>query len=181
MRQSLFALGLAALAEATPLMRRQAIDLEGILADGPPPSTSIGATPTTISVNPTILASSAAAEVTQDLVASALAATITGAPDKIKRQDSGAACSARPAQPLGAGPVPSPDNASAFLAFSSFSQAALAAPTPTNYVAAFINLQAENNAAGYMGYTLLDSYDTNLCASKCSAIQDCNAFNIGEF
>lgn len=44
----------------------------------------------------------------------------------------------------------------------------------------FKNLQAENNALGYMGYTLMDSYDVLGCSQKCDAINGCSAFNVGE-
>jgi len=88
------------------------------------------------------------------------------------------ACATRPAQPTGAGPVPSPDTASAFLADAAISSIAVNAPTPSGYVSAFTNLQAENSAYGYMGYTLLSSYDTAACAAQCNTITGCQAINV---
>ncbi|KAK8011633.1 hypothetical protein PG990_010598 [Apiospora arundinis] len=82
------------------------------------------------------------------------------------------------AQPLGAGAVPSPDTASAFLSYADFASQASAAPTPSGYNQAFSNLAASSSAYGYMGYTTLQSYDTALCASKCNAISGCSAINI---
>lgn len=49
-------------------------------------------------------------------------------------------------QAAGSGPVPSPDTASAFLAYSAFASAATSAPTPSGYTQAFSNLNASNNA-----------------------------------
>jgi hypothetical protein len=45
-------------------------------------------------------------------------------------------------QPVGAGPNPSPDSVSAFLALPAFSDAATTAATPQGYVKQFSNLQA---------------------------------------
>ncbi|KAL1301923.1 hypothetical protein AAFC00_002386 [Neodothiora populina] len=81
-------------------------------------------------------------------------------------------------QPTGYGPVPSPDSAAAFLAYAPFASSASAAAVPAGYVQTFKNLNASNNAYGYLGYTALKSYDSNLCASKCNAINACAAFNI---
>jgi hypothetical protein len=81
-------------------------------------------------------------------------------------------------QPLGSGPVPSPDTASAFLADTDFAAAASAAPVPHGYTNTFTNLQASNNAYGYMGFTTLSSYDSQQCANNCGAINGCMAFNI---
>ncbi|KAK8036389.1 hypothetical protein PG991_001526 [Apiospora marii] len=81
-------------------------------------------------------------------------------------------------QPAGAGPVPSPDTASAFLSYAGFAAQASAAPVPSGYNLAFSNLAASSSAYGYMGYTTLQTYDTALCASKCNAITGCSAINI---
>jgi hypothetical protein len=81
-------------------------------------------------------------------------------------------------QPLGSGPIPSPDTASAFLADSDFAAAASAAPVPSGYTNTFTNLQASNNAYGYMGFTDLSSYDSQQCADNCNAVTGCMAFNI---
>ncbi|KAI5236656.1 hypothetical protein E4T43_08509 [Aureobasidium subglaciale] len=82
------------------------------------------------------------------------------------------------AQPTGAGPVPSPDSASAFLLNTDLASVASSAPTPSGYNNVFTNLQKSNSAYGYLGYTTLQKYDTQLCASKCSAMKGCQSFNI---
>jgi hypothetical protein len=82
------------------------------------------------------------------------------------------------AQPPGAGPIPSPDTAAAFLSNSVYEATATAAPVPSGYRQTFSNLAASSSAYGYMGYTTLQSYDTALCASKCNAINGCSAINI---
>lgn len=82
------------------------------------------------------------------------------------------------AQPTGYGAVPSPDTDSAFLAYADFKTAATSAPVPSGYSQAFSNLNASNNAYGYLGYTALEKYDTEACANKCNAISACAAFNV---
>ena len=81
-------------------------------------------------------------------------------------------------QPLGAGPVPSPDTPEAFLAYADFAAAAADAPVPAGYYQTFSNLNASTSAYGYLGYTTLQAYDTGLCASKCNSVSGCSAFNI---
>ena len=81
-------------------------------------------------------------------------------------------------QPTGAGPATSPDTVAAFAANPVYASAAAQASTPAGYTNAFTNLNASNNAYGYLGYTTLNSYDTALCSSKCDAIVGCEAFNI---
>ena len=70
------------------------------------------------------------------------------------------------AQPTGAGPVPSPDSPSAFISYTVLANSASAAPVPSGYVQTFKNLQASNNAFGYLGYTTLTKYDTQACAKQ---------------
>lgn len=91
----------------------------------------------------------------------------------LQRRDSD--CSA---QPLGAGPVPSPDTPEAFLAMEEFSKIANEAAVPAGYVNKFKNLKGSNNAVAYLGYKTLDTYDTQDCADSCTATQGCSAFNI---
>ncbi|KAF4550457.1 Hypothetical protein D9617_17g047250 [Elsinoe fawcettii] len=81
-------------------------------------------------------------------------------------------------QPLGAGPVTTPDDVRTFSKNPFFASAALSATTPEGYNNTFTNWNASNQAYGYLGYQLLDVYDTTLCAAKCNAIEDCLAFNI---
>jgi hypothetical protein len=81
-------------------------------------------------------------------------------------------------QPLGAGPVPSPDTPEAFLAMEEISNAANNAPVPTGYVNKFKNLKGSNNAVAYLGYSTLDTYDTQACADSCTKKEGCSSFNI---
>ncbi|USP75175.1 hypothetical protein yc1106_02449 [Curvularia clavata] len=81
-------------------------------------------------------------------------------------------------QPLGKGPVPTPDTPEAFLAMDEISDAANNAPTPSGYALKFKNLKASNNAIGYLGYNTLDTYDTQACADFCTAKEGCSSFNI---
>ncbi|KAI1734590.1 hypothetical protein F4680DRAFT_437979 [Xylaria scruposa] len=81
-------------------------------------------------------------------------------------------------QPSGAGPTPNPDTPEAFSSNSYFSSAAKGAPVPHDYVQTFQNLNASNNANGYMGYTLLSSYDVAACAAQCNSIYGCESVNI---
>jgi hypothetical protein len=78
---------------------------------------------------------------------------IEGSVDKMKR-----AATACAPQPTGAGPIPSPDTASAFLDYAVFKSAASSAPVPIRYSQMFTNLQASNNAYGYMGNSTLKTY-----------------------
>jgi hypothetical protein len=82
------------------------------------------------------------------------------------------------AQPTGNGPVPSPDNASNFVSYSSFAAAASSASAPSGYTKVFTNLQGSNNALGYLGYTTMDKYDASVCGKKCSSIAACQSFNL---
>ncbi|KAF2224071.1 hypothetical protein BDZ85DRAFT_166437, partial [Elsinoe ampelina] len=81
-------------------------------------------------------------------------------------------------QPLGAGPVTTPDDVRTFAKNPFFASAALSASTPDGYNVSFTNWNASNQAYGYLGYHLLDVYDTSVCAAKCNEIDDCLAFNI---
>jgi len=53
-------------------------------------------------------------------------------------------------QPLGAGPVPTPDTPSAFLSYPDFTSEAQSAPVPAGYVSTYTNLDATSNANGYV-------------------------------
>ncbi|KAF2170723.1 hypothetical protein M409DRAFT_63804 [Zasmidium cellare ATCC 36951] len=140
-------------------------DISAIAAAGPPPTPTIASNVAaqTVVYNANAVEASAAAE--QSAAAQDSAAT------KVKR----AACDP---QLQGAGPVPCPDTDQAFVSYAAFASAASAAPTPSGYVNTFKNLKAMNNALGYMGYTLMDTYDVPLCSSKCDKINGCAAFNV---
>ncbi|KFZ14429.1 hypothetical protein V501_03247 [Pseudogymnoascus sp. VKM F-4519 (FW-2642)] len=156
---------LLALTAASPLVPRQDIDFE--LVDATPDPT-----PASIAIGLT------AQSVTYDLTAateSAVVPLIVDTPVEKRKLVGRTACSL---QPAGAGPVPSPDTDSAFLAYASFASSASGAPTPPGYTNTFTNLQASVNAYGYMGYTTLNTYDTSQCASQCSQMDSCYGFNI---
>ncbi|KAI9650013.1 hypothetical protein NHQ30_000026 [Ciborinia camelliae] len=85
-------------------------------------------------------------------------------------------CSVQPAS-IYTGTNP-PDDPDSFLAYKPFADAANRALTPPGYTKYFSNLKASNEALKYMGFTNLPTYDTALCASKCTAINGCNAINI---
>ncbi|KEQ74650.1 hypothetical protein M436DRAFT_33222, partial [Aureobasidium namibiae CBS 147.97] len=59
-----------------------------------------------------------------------------------------------------------------------FASSASQAPVPQGYTQTFQNLNASNNAYGYMGYSVLQSYDTNACAAKCNAMNGCISVNV---
>ena len=157
---------LAALSAAVP--QEIAWDVVDEVPAPPTASVPIGVAAQTIVYNDDAAAASVAAAITADPLPQATDVSKRGLQER-------AACAT---QPTGAGPVPTDDTASAFLSYPSFSSAASAAPTPSGYYNTFTNLQASNNAYGYMGFTTLSSYDPELCARKCNAITGCSAINI---
>lgn len=72
----------------------------------------------------------------------------------------------------------SPDTDDAFENNPYYASQAFGAPIPFGYTQAFVDLNASNSQAGYMGFTTLNSYDTMSCAAKCNAIDGCTAINI---
>jgi hypothetical protein len=174
MRSFTVAAAFAAMAVANPVPQPQGFDWKAIDALSAIPTVSIpvvdvAAKASTVAFDASAAASSIAAVVK----ASGVDATSTSG---LKVRAAAVTC--KP-QPSGAGPiVHSPDTPEAFLAFDNFKQQAIAAPTPAGYYNAFTNLQASNNAYGYMGYTLLNEYSTQACAAKCDAISGCASFNI---
>jgi hypothetical protein len=81
-------------------------------------------------------------------------------------------------QPAGSGPDPQDPSIQGFLNDPNYAAASLGATTPSGYNLAFQNLNASNNAYGYMGYTRLTSYDVKKCTDQCSSIVGCAAVNI---
>jgi len=66
-----------------------------------------------------------------------------------------------------------------FLAVQQYPNDALNAVTPSGWNLVYQNQQASStNVYGYMGYTVLSSYDVNKCTSKCTAINGCSSVNI---
>lgn len=149
MRSSLLSSGLFLAGCALAAPRPQDIDFA--LADAIPNPT-YATTQSVVTYDASAILESAMPQITSLDTSDALT---TGVAKMIKR----GACAT---QPAGAGPVPSPDSASAFVSYSSFSSQATSAPVPAGYSQTFKNLQASNNAYGYMGYTLLKSYGGTL-------------------
>ncbi|KAH9815721.1 putative threonine-rich GPI-anchored glycoprotein [Teratosphaeria destructans] len=87
-------------------------------------------------------------------------------------------------QPDGYGPVPTPDTASAFLAYPSLHALASAAPTViasqcnTQYQQVFRDLNGSVSAQSYLGLYDLEVYDATVCAAHCDATNLCTSFNI---
>ncbi|KAI4766424.1 hypothetical protein E4T52_00888 [Aureobasidium sp. EXF-3400] len=88
----------------------------------------------------------------------------------------GAACTALPTGI--ASYALSADTASDFRANGSWASIASEAPVPSGYVNTVVNAAGANSGYGYLGYSNLNSYDTNACAAKCSKTIGCMAFNI---
>jgi hypothetical protein len=138
MRSILLAPAIIGLVVAAPAPQDIDFDLAYALPN-PTFTQAIGVTAQTVSYNPTTVYAAAAAQVTQTDIDSD-AAVATDAVSVIKRA---AACAT---QPVGYGPVPSPDSVSAFYALPAISETAIAAPTPSGYVKQFENLRGSNNA-----------------------------------
>lgn len=81
-------------------------------------------------------------------------------------------------QPTGIAHKSSPDTAAAFRADAYYSQAAQSAQTPLGFTSVFNNTGASPNADGYLGFTLLPTYDVQTCAEKCNAIAGCTSVNV---
>ncbi|KAH0334374.1 hypothetical protein KCU81_g9484, partial [Aureobasidium melanogenum] len=81
-------------------------------------------------------------------------------------------------QPSGIDHKSSEDTAQAFLRDPYYANIAKSASTPQGYTTTFMNLNASNNAYGYLGYSLLQQYDVEACAAKCDEISVCQAENI---
>ncbi|KAI0111186.1 hypothetical protein GGR51DRAFT_557591 [Nemania sp. FL0031] len=159
--------GLVSLAGASPLQPRQLLDFD-LLDSAPKPSVhtiSIGEQPHTVHYD---LPAATQAAVADPLPVEAITKRGLAA----RTDDS---CTSLAA---GAGPVPNPDTADAFLAYDAFSTAAKTAAVPSGYFRTFENLQASNNAYGYSGYSTLESYDTAECARRCDNVNSCSGFNI---
>ncbi|KAG9728145.1 hypothetical protein KCU73_g12442, partial [Aureobasidium melanogenum] len=159
-----FASAFAVLAGASPLVARQELDFNLL-------NTAPNVTTASIPIGPT------AESVTYDLAQATAQATASALPVQAVKRDlsARAACAS---QPLGSGPVPSPDTDTAFLSSTDLSAAANNAVTPNGYYNTFTNLQGSSNSYGYLGFTTLASYDVQACASKCDAIRGCSGINI---
>ncbi|EON68796.1 hypothetical protein W97_08054 [Coniosporium apollinis CBS 100218] len=181
--RSLFLAGFASLALAAP--RPQNIDIE-----------AVEAAPDPVMVTPAVAAPSQGASVAAAVVEAAAATKVSllkrtnmicgGEEDpsacieveskrdvQVRKRDGD--CSK---QPLGSGPVPSPDTAVAFSSNQDIQDLARSAPTPDGYSLVFSNLDGSLSASVYMGLTTMDSYDTLGCQNLCDRAVGCVAFNV---
>ncbi|GME47386.1 hypothetical protein GTA08_BOTSDO11651 [Neofusicoccum parvum] len=81
----------------------------------------------------------------------------------------------------GAGAIPTPDTASAFLAYAPFhasASAAAATAVPTNYLSNFTDLNGATQLSSYLTYKTMDTYSAQTCADFCDATSLCTSFNI---
>ncbi|KAI4729969.1 hypothetical protein E4T49_02327 [Aureobasidium sp. EXF-10728] len=171
-RGGLAALAFSALAAATPVPQDIAFEM---VQDTPDPSYSIavGIASQSVSYDAVSIHADATevASVTVDVTD--LAQPTTGLQRMVRRGN----CATQPTD-ASAAPTYSPDAASAFASATTFGIVASSAPTPSGYDQTFANLAASNNAYGYLGFTTLQSYDTQACAAKCDKINGCMAVNI---
>lgn len=85
-------------------------------------------------------------------------------------------------QPDGYGPVPTPDTASAFLAYSSLHQLAQSAPTQVpskdgnQYTQVFKDLDGSVQASSLLRLYSLKQYSVQDCATRCDATDLCTSF-----
>lgn len=126
------------------------------------PVVSAAASATTLSFEPSAAASS---------VSSAIQADPTDTSLRLRKRVDNSACGANAPQ--------DGDTAEAFLANTAYPAAASNAPTPAGYTLAYQAQQGSSQGVyGYMGYSVLDTYDTQVCSSRCDAVQGCVSFNI---
>ncbi|THX78795.1 hypothetical protein D6D05_05226 [Aureobasidium pullulans] len=177
MRFSSYALPALAANLVAALPAPQEIDLDMVL-DTPDPtfSQAVGVVAQTITYDTasmiavaTAAASSVSIEIS-DVLSQTAVVSKRAAPTTCVPQPSGA--TSAPTYAAGT------DNAANFLANNYYSSVASAAPTPSGYNMAFVNQQASNNAFGYMGFSVLDTYDVATCASRCTALNGCVSINI---
>ncbi|KAI5238239.1 hypothetical protein E4T42_09036 [Aureobasidium subglaciale] len=130
-----FLIGLAAGAP-----RPQDIDFDLAFAlPNPTYSKAAGATAQSVVIDPSVVYSAAAAQITATDADTAGIPTATADIAHVKR----AACASLP---VAAGPVPCPDTIAAFLAYPSFASIASVATTPSGYTAQYLNQAGSSNA-----------------------------------
>lgn len=99
-------------------------------------------------------------------VSSAVAASPTDATLKVRQATSDNTAS-------------STDTAENWLANPQWASDANGATTPSGYSLVYQNAAGSSERVyGYMGYSTLDSYNVNTCASRCTAVSGCLSFNI---
>ncbi|KAF1363070.1 hypothetical protein EJ07DRAFT_163004 [Lizonia empirigonia] len=70
------------------------------------------------------------------------------------------------------------DRVGTFLNDTSLQEQAMTASTPAGYTQVFQNLKNASQANGYMGYTILSTYNASECADTCTRTLGCQAFNL---
>ncbi|KAH0175118.1 glycoside hydrolase, partial [Aureobasidium melanogenum] len=169
---------LAGLGSVHALALPQDIDLAMVEAAPDPTYTIVpGLVSQVVTVNTAaILAEVTAAASSQSIAVSDAASTgsVVAAKRNVQKRS---ACAPQPTG-VSSYAVHSPDKASAFVANAVFASVASAAAVPSGYVNTFTNLDASTNGYGYLGYSLLDSYDTRACAANCNKVSGCLSFNI---
>jgi hypothetical protein len=178
MRSYIAAAAFAALAQA------QDLDWDAVLQLTPAPDASI---PVVYATAPATTATATTVSYSSEVSAAAVSSALVANHDDsfpldsalARRAASPTSCQAQPTG-VSLGPQATDDSVSAFMAYPSFAATASSAASavPTGYVSTFSNLAASNNAYGYMGYTLLNDYNQQACADKCTKINGCQAFNI---
>lgn len=85
-------------------------------------------------------------------------------------------------QPVGYGPIPSPDTDIAFSAFTTFASMANAAVAPSGWQRTFTNLNASEQydpaTMVYLGYQTMTTYDAGQCLSLCDNTTGCVGANL---
>ncbi|KAH0289685.1 hypothetical protein KCU84_g18009, partial [Aureobasidium melanogenum] len=148
MRYSLAVPAFAALAAALPAP--QQIDLDMVIAQ---PNISYTTTASSVTIDVTSIAAQATADITS--VSVDISAIATQTPLAVIEKRS--ACAPQPTGVTGDYAPPTntaDDTVAAFAANTAFAAAALSAPTPSGYSNTFTNLNASNNAYGYLGYVI---------------------------
>lgn len=174
MKSTFMLAALAALVAAAP--HPQDIDFSMVLAaPNPTYSEAIGVSAQVVTYNAATILAAATATIADVSVVETDVAKRDAMLDVEKR----AACDPQPAGATGA-PTQTTDTAPAFASNTAFASIASAAPTPAGYSNTFTNLNASNNAMGYMGFTTLQTYDVQTCAAQCNKINGCMSVNICE-
>ena len=107
----------------------------------------------------------------------ALFATITGLAAFVAA-DSTTACSP---QPVGYGPVPTPNTEAGWLSSSVYGTTANKAVTPSLYQRTYVNLNGSSLSTSsnvYLGYNELTSYDPAACTAICDKTSGCVGTNL---
>lgn len=165
MRSTFVISALVAVVAALPAPAPQEIDLDLVVNIPTPTVIQATGTPDKIVTYDTkaILASATAA--------SSISVAVTDAASSAASVVKRSACGP---EPSGYGPVTTDpkDDAASFLANPVYANAANAAAVPAGYDQTFRNLNASSSAYGYLGFSYLQSYSPQTCATKCKLLGD---------